>query len=695
MEEEEDPFEKIDIMQDDPDPFDVADVKVTVDSERKASSSESRSDSDSESDSESESDSGSQSKSKSPAGSASGSSSDSDSDGSSSSKEGSDVDVDIMTSEGEKEGVVSRADAADLNLSSSPGIRTLDGEQEQIDIMGDMEELITSLPIALNDHGRDNTVAISAEGSKEFLSDNTVKTSEKTETKCSDIVSNSYRADSRFSEVPYSPDQYKRSEDLELQFGKLPSETNEQAMKKTASEKQPILDDSTHEKIETSKKTKTKRASGAAGSDYSKEKPESAKRSKGAGESEVMPEKSKDGAFLVKSSYISPKRSGQDKFKTNDVEWSGNKYIESQDCNMADSSRPIKFGNAQKLQQSPEFWSSSSVDAEQPGTRNSSISGRQKSTDRFHKHTEIMPVHTDGISKDKLYKDAQGERRAGEKLISLPEYDGKSGDHLGKFQDYGASSQSRKSDSNKSPVISGRGPVLRRELSELEMGELREPSAGSEPVWPQRQPEGKNSNKSTENKAASNDSSNLDTSKGKNGSHLLHESKKYSPQHLKGEVHGNKEGFRRKMPPDDPVDNATLLQRTVPSKGQQPLRADNSQEVKTHLDNSALSGETGANQGIGPENHALSVRKNPTSLPLQHDIKQASQKGYKNVEEPKQQKLNTREDSTDRSNNSVSMESETNGRKKRESSMEDDNSFYAKYDKEVPDFRESIKDFMQ
>jgi len=697
IEEEEDPFEKIDIMQDKPDPLSNADKKISNDSEGKTSSSESGSDSDSESDSsDSGSDSGSQSrsrsKSRSPVGSASASSSDSESDGSSSSKEGSDVDVDVdIISEDEKERAEPKAVVADLNLSS-PRIRASDGEQEQIDILGDQEEQVPSVPIDLNDFGRDDEMAV--EGAEDFPVNNNVKTSENPEIKFSaGMGSNSQDPNSRFPKVPFSPD-HKHSEDLQLEFVKSPCDTDERVVKKTVNEKQPILSNwSAREKLETPKKTKTKRASG---SDL-KEKAESAKKSKGARAAEAMPYgKSKDDALSVKSQYTSPEKARQDQYKSNNLEWVGIKDMDSQDYCLVDRSRSVSIGNTRKTQQSPEFWSSS-VDAEQPGLRISDISARRKSTDRFNKNMDRMSFGADTMPKDKMNKDTQDETPIGEKLSSLPEYNRKSGDHGGHFKDNMPLPQIRKSDGNRSPVISGKGPVLRRELSELELGELREPPAGGETIGAKRQSEGKISIKPSESKAASTDSSNLDISKGRGGSHQLLESKKHSPHNLRGEVHGNQEGFYRKMPQDDPVDTARGLQRTIPSQGQQPLRVDNAEEVKSQLDTVELAGrgETGANQGTGLENYAGSLKKNPTGLQPQHDSRHGGQKGYKNAKETKQQKPKTLGDSTDRSNNCVSMENETNGRKRRESSTEDDNFFYSKYDKEAPDLRESIKDFSQ
>lgn len=684
-------------MQDNPDPFSSSDKKLSNDNEGKTSSSDSGSDSDSESDSiDSGSDSGSQSrsrsKSRSPAGSASASSSDSDSDDSSSSKEGSDIDVDIMGDD-EKGEVEPKAQAADLKLCSSPRIRASDYEQEQIDIIGDQEEQVASLTIDLNCR-RDAAMKTAGEGTNFFPNNNSVKISENPDIKPGpNVVSNSYRANSRFPEVPFSLDQHKHVDDPQLQVSKSTINVNERAIKKTVGEKQNILNDWSHEQIETTKKMKSKREK----PDYFKEKPEGAKKSRGAREAEVMPYgKSKDAILSVNSRYISPEKARQDQYKSNNNEWGGMKDIDPQECSVAERSRSVAVGNMRKIHQSPEFWSSSSVEAEQPGSRTGVASARRKSIDRFNNNIERIPVHPDSMMKDRMYKDTQDERSIGEKFSSLSEYNRKSGDHGAHWKDNEPSSQIRKSGGNISPVIIGRGNILRRELSELELGELREPAA-DETGGIKRQSEGKDSVKALENNAASTDSSNADVNKGRSSSYLLPESKRQSPHTMRGGVHGNQEGFYRKVPPDDPVDNARMLQRTIPSQGQQPSIVDHADfEVKSHMDKSTeltRRGEIGPNQGTSLENHAGFLKKNSSILPPQYDIKHGGQKGYKNAKEAKQQKPNTLGDSTDRSN--VSVETETNGRKRRESSTEDDSSFYSKYDKEIPELRDPIKNFSQ
>ncbi|ONK75622.1 uncharacterized protein A4U43_C03F18820 [Asparagus officinalis] len=697
--EEDDPFEKIDIMNDNPDPFTNADKNIINDIEGKTSSSDSGSGSDSESDSsdsdsgsDSESQSRSRSKSRSPVGSASASSSDSDSDGSSTSKDVSDVDVDIM-SEDEKQGLEPKAEAAYLKLSSSPRSRASDGEQEQIDILGVQEEQIASLPMDLN--GRAVEMANPVEGAKNFPSSTSINTSENPEINDSRTIgSNLQRESSRFPGVALSPDRYKHSEDLHPQFVKLSSNINDEVIKKAVSEQQPKLDGfPAHAQTEI-KKTKTKRDK----PEYFKEKPESAKGSKGGRAAEGVPYgKSKHASLSVNSSYVSPEKTRQDQSKSNNIEWSGTKEADHQGHSLPDRGRSLAVGNMQKVHQGPEVWCSSGTGAEQPGPRSGDISERRKSMDRSNKTSERIPVRPDATLKDKTYKGTQDEVNIGEKLSILPEYNRKSVDHGG-LNDSGPLLQIGKYDGNKSPLIGGKRSVLSRELSDLELGELREPSASGETGGVKRQTDGKKCFKSSESKAYSTDCPNPDISKGRSGSHLLPESMKHSPQSVRGEVHGNLEGFHRSMPSDDPAGTAPGPQRTI-LQGKHPSRVDHTDsEIKSHLDNPselARRGETGANQGIGLENHADSLKRDPTSLPAQHSIKNGGQKGYKKAKELKQQKPSTLGHSAGQSNNGVSMENDSNSRKRRESSSEVDNSLYSKYDKEAPELRDSIKNFLQ
>lgn len=212
------------------------------------------------------------------------------------------------------------------------------------------------LPIDLNERGRDTLMANPGEGAKAFSSNYSVKISEKPEFKLdTHMNSSTCQADVRFPDVPFSPDQYKHSQNPPLQRAKSLSDTNEQTTKTTV-----------YEKKETTKKNKSKRDSS---SKFINNKTMSAKRSKEAEEAEIIPYKgSKDGAHSVNSQHRFPKKSWQDQFKSNNAEWSGSKDIETQDYSLANHNRSVTFENTRKIHQSPELWSSSRADVQKPGS---------------------------------------------------------------------------------------------------------------------------------------------------------------------------------------------------------------------------------------------------------------------------------------------------------------------------------------
>lgn len=525
VEDEEDPFEKIDIMQDTPDLFNNDEKKVTNDSDGKTNSSESGTDSDSESDS-SGTDSGSQSrsrsKSKSPVGSAS--SSDSESDVSSSSKEASDIDVNIMTSGDEKEEDVPNVSA--MNDNEQIDIM----EDQQIDILGDDEDNVA------NDFGRNDNMTYPAEDAVNLYNGSSMKNAEVLgNIYDSRVGSDSHREHSRYSvDSPHT------------QHAKTLNDTDEKPQNENDGENLPLFNDwPANEKAEKRKNKKSRRSTG---SEASKENSENAKRYKEAKE----------------ANNISP---GQNKQNEHQLY---NNQLDAKD----------DFPHNTKLQHTPEFFSSSNVDAEygHTGTRRKSTGSNSR------KKMERNPAHTD-------IRDVQTDLNAHEKLSSIRE---NNGSHNRNFNH-----------KNKSPVPTVDSRVLRREVSELELGELREPVVDP-----------KASSKISDNKSTSNDSSNP--------------------------------------------------QRTTYFQGQKHSTTDCTDP---------------------PE-------KSTPSFPHQLNINNGCQKGHKSVKESKQKKEKTLGDSMKVLNNGNILENGSN-KKTRDCSMEDSSSFYSRYDKEVPELRDSIKDYAQ
>ncbi|KAG1334620.1 dentin sialophosphoprotein [Cocos nucifera] len=737
-------LEKIDLIQNFPDPL-TSERKVNNDSDgRTCSSSESGSDSESESDSsDSGSDSGSQSRSKSrsPGGSGSASSSDSESDGSSSSKEGSDVHVDIM-SDDEKEEAVHETVAAESKLPSLPrSWRAYDGEHEQSDV-AQRNQKGQNASSPLNDFERGDEMDRAVEATKRFPVNRSNNAFESSETEAEkDIELELYQRNSKFSEEGLSsPHQQRQLEGRQIAYGKVSvSDANEQVAKQGLKEKQKILKDgSSHELSDITERISKPKSKRVPSTDLFQEKPKSAKRSKAAIPAQVKSfGKNGDATFSERSHHLSPDRTKQERHKeANNVEWDWNIDNGSQEYGSVMHGRPSASGNSLRMQPSPDFRSASSMDAEQSGQKIGNLDGRRKPLDSMEKSSRYVENfgrgnrHADGVSirhddsdtsatknihiqdktsmsKDILHKDMRDENNevteknlaknareitVGDKL-STP--DRKFGENLGIFKDNEQQFRRQKSDMDKSPV-STRANLLRRELSDLELGEFREPPAEEESGGVKRQFERKGSFKSLDNKVAATDNLNLDTSNGRSASNALNESKRQSSPNLRG-VNGNQDGFYRGVPSEGFFDSTR--QRAMLSQNQQLSRVDHADsEAMSHFDKPAeiaSRNEARTNQGVCLETHAGAYKKIPASMLPQHDNKHGGQMGSRNIRESKPQKSNALGDSTSQNKNSLLMENDSNGRKRRDSSSDEDNSIYSKYDKAYPELRGPIRDLSQ
>lgn len=700
VEEELEPSKRIDILQDNSDLFNNG-KNVSRDSGGIASSSDSGSDSESESESsDSGSESGSQSKSRSksrsPVGSGSASSSDSETDGSSSSKEGSDVDVDIMTSVDEKEEVEPKSETAELRLSSSLRLcRASDDDQEKIDIIGrDEEGQVTSSPIDLNAFGREDGMSNAVADAKVLHVDESVRNFEHPEKEV-DLTMDFDRTDFMVTEdeMPISPDQCKQLEEhQQLHVKSLTSDRNKRVTKKSSNEKNPAQNDmSSQEQTENFHKPKLKRTSV---SEYFEEKSDTAKRSKGARSAEVNVGKIKVTAASTNLDSKSPDKLKQDEYKFNNVEWDGNRKNDTHVDNLADRGRSIEYGNTQKTLRSPEFRSSSNIDVVQTGRRTSDLSGRKKTLDRITKNTEGMSAVPDITMKDKTYNNIGDENTTTREKMTLisDSCNRNSGDYGGNMKDKRPPSQIRKSDVRNSPLSSTQGVNLRRELSDLELGEFREPSTGDETGGVKRQFEGNSSFKSSENRVTAKDYSNFDNNKEKVVAHPRIDSK-HSPVIQKEGVHVNQEVPYRKVPPDDLVDSGWGQPRTMPSQYQSSKMDHADTDAMDNLVKSAeLVGrsDTRISQVKSLGNLSGAQKKTSGSFLPECDIKHDGQTGSKYAKESRSKKSNTLVDST----YGKLIDNDTNGGKRRESLSDGDDSFYSKYDKEEPELRGPIKDYM-
>ncbi|XP_010274312.1 PREDICTED: dentin sialophosphoprotein [Nelumbo nucifera] len=703
--------EKIDIPQNSPDLF--GDKKLSDNSEGQAgSSSDSGSDSDSESDSSDSSDSGSQSrsrsKSRSPGGSGSGSSSDSESDGSSSSKEGSDVDVDIMTSDDDKE-VEHKLPTHEPMFPTSPiqaGTSSLPGENGIVEAKQDGN--MSDEDITIDDH--ENEII-----------------------EITDPVPSKVEPGSLEETIPFPVSRDKKQETQQFSHYVHHDDEREGAMK----------DDLGNEQSDSSErisKVKSKR-----GSDTKNfhEKSETAGRAKAGGSSQPpISMRNKETVFSGSPNDSSPDRFSQAPYK---------------DQAVRTTERVGRDGNLDTRSQKGynQTTGRSVVDIQKPGQRSADLSARGKTPDMSDKPSRYVenlgrgaklsekssafadesevsvmgsmrPHGISPISKDKVHRETQGgdsyayeksqtkggkESGYGDKAPMLSDsHYRRHGEQIRKFKDgHMAYSQmdsspkdNNRSDADKSPVVNGKSNMLRREYSDLELGELREPIPGEEAKGVKKQFERKGSFKLSDSKQNASDNWTSDSSKGRTAAKAIQESRKQSPPNMRANVFNNQDSSSRKRTPEDDIESMRPHQKVVPSQAQQFSRvnADDSevglQFSKTvDMGSKSRKNETPTNQVIGVEGYGSTNKKAPISVSQQRDGKGAGQTLARDiVKETKSQRSNAASDITERRKDDFWLGT-NNSHRRRESSSDEDSCSYSKYEKDEPELRGPIKDFSQ
>ncbi|MBA0745429.1 hypothetical protein Gogos_008004 [Gossypium gossypioides] len=668
-----DPMEQIDIQQLSPDLG--GERKASDNSEGQANSaSDSGSDSDSDSDSsDSGSDSGSHSRSRSrsasPAASGSGSSSDSETDASSNSKEGSDEDVDIMTSDDDKE---TKQDM----LTSEPGLLTspipwqaehdrslhngMDGNQDDegsyaVDIEGpgsDAVDIEKDLP------EDEQEIGMAANSNKEGE-----KHEEGTKPSSSDL------------------DEFQERQNF---IGNLFDDT-ENIVKNSVRNEQSDYP-------EKSGKAKSKRGSDLTHID---EKSERSKRLKSESMSQLPVSGSRDAEFFASS------RSVDESYQ------SSNKG----DREHADSQKGYILVFPQK----------SSTDFHQSGRRSSDQGSRAKAVntaERPLKHTESSGhgskfaeknVHEGYIiQKENPTRDAQNEdgvmkekklstntkNSGGKNAVPSDFHHRKHGETFGKPKDSGQNSGSyiNSSPKDNSKVnedrypANGKSNVLQRELSHLELGEIREPLIDETPV--KKQFEKKGSFKQSGSRPSTSEYFNPDLSRGKPAGKTNWDSGKPPSPNLSG----------LKRTPEHHVEDSSRSHHKVVQSQEQQLSRFDRPEVGSQFNRLADNSKTkqteiGAKLGVVLEDSGESHKKAPTSAPQQQESKRGSVSQF--IKESKIPTSNKMTDMTDSRKDAVLKEGNVNGRKKGGSSSDEDCLPYYKYEKDEPERRGPIKDSSQ
>ncbi|KAL5218581.1 hypothetical protein ABZP36_019265 [Zizania latifolia] len=709
------------LKMDDPDMFETIDIggspvsaaqdqKVNNDSDGKAgTSSESGSDSDSDSES-SGSDSGSQSRS---AASGSGSSSDSDSDASSSSKEESDEFVDI-TNDDDK-GEAHRKVADELKLTSPPrDFTALDGDDEQIDIGTNLEYQSTSPQIDLNNFNNNNDeTAYTAVLTDSFNASHLDKPPEIPGSK--NTVNTSIdpsRIDSKYAANEMSYDDL-FGDSLAPSSENLPKEETSQSTKQHGSRRKSVSKDgSNHGQtriIEKGAKPKLKRCSG---NENSSTIPEGAKRAKADIYSGATSSVSEHRQTLPPDKHVNERLSKE----TGNVSWDAHSDLRAQDSSPAVKGRPLASGNIQKINQSPNVLNQTMPSERTQEKVEKSIS--KKKADKMQKpwnsldanhgrvlHAEDQYVNFDdsddsatrkrarhGVPQveDKLLKHLKDANIDANSMISAKSAKGNVG--FDDIKPFPVSNENNDEPSNLHRNNAERSPlgkkVLQRELSDLELGEFREASLENETGRTRKQFERNSSSKSIDGKLANVDNSFPSTANRKAALSTSHDQRKPSPQEFGFGGNINQEGFPKKTPGYD-FDNNRSQQRGNALQSQQLPKADNPvPEIALHPDQ--LGEKPGKREARivqgGMLDHVDSKKKKTTpKLP---------QNGSRNAIGSRTQKSISPAENEERSRNNFLIENETS-RKRRESSSDEDNLFFSKYDKDEPELKGPIKDFSQ
>ncbi|GFP86106.1 hypothetical protein PHJA_000754500 [Phtheirospermum japonicum] len=219
------------------------------------------------------------------------------------------------------------------------------------------------------------------------------------------------------------------------------------------------------------------------------------------------------------------------------------------------------------------------------------------------------------------------------------------------------------------PVTNGRGIVLRREYSDLELGEFREPVQEVTPLPKKKQIERKNSFKQMENKPMDPECRNSDPSRGK------------PPNN--------------KMPADLGVKLSSPNPETKASENKSTHIEGGSQHNKVlEMSSKSRFADSGLGRARSSEAHGDISRRMPVnSTEQQHDPVRGV--GPNTTKGSKKQKPNVVGDSNGRRIDASLTGSYDGGQIRKESLSDENSGLYIKYEKEEPELKGPIKDASQ
>ncbi|KAJ8553287.1 hypothetical protein K7X08_023965 [Anisodus acutangulus] len=645
-------------------------------SERQAnSSSSSGSDSDSES-SDSGSDSGSQSRSRSKS-VASGSSSDSESDASSNA---SDEDVDIM-SDDDKE--------TNHKLRASEQIQcgALDFEPGQFAV-GEMEDLnvadIVEIEKDLPDGGQVTEMAVITD-------------------------SGPMRDDEKpVQEIrPLSSDRHEHKQ-RHVQMGKLPHEAENVSYQNHSSEIERVdMDSFKHELSNSVQKPQKNKSKRVRDEKRSVDKVEKNKRVKTQNSIQKQSSGGRNSTF-VENSHLSPDKPSEGPLKGMQMEDRTSRdaavYFGSQKSYNQAISRKSASEFLQPDRRSVDFTvrSKTPTGSERPIKQGESSGHTTKYSERNLQMNEGFPSQREKVSRDsqdeygivsdkrerKIPKDGVGDQQRTSVDSILNKYNSplpgtSPKDNMG-------------NNTGKSSFMNGRGHMLQREFSDLELGELREPPL-HETAGLKKQVERKSSFIG-ENRTSSSDYWNFESSKGRPADKNIADFRRSSPLQSSSLPSGTPDGLSKRRTPERYAEEFSRPhQKVAQPQPQQPRPRINQNDIGSQYNqpvevHSSRQIEEEGSLGTGQEVNADNHRKSSAGAREQHDLKHSVLPP--SVRQNKGQKSSLAAEINDW-HKDASLPGSYEGHQRMRESSPDEMSSYSKYEKEEPQLKGPIENFAQ
>ncbi|CAA0814651.1 dentin sialophosphoprotein-related [Striga hermonthica] len=312
---------------------------------------------------------------------------------------------------------------------------------------------------------------------------------------------------------------------------------------------------------------------------------------------------------------------------------------------------------------------------------------------------EFLPVQKglnteeDGLVGERRPVRFSSEGIAGNKSSMLPVEDHRKLDTSGWGKENVTSTEDRL------PMANGRGSVLRREYSDLELGEFREPMEDATTPLPKKQIERRNSFKQMENKPMESECRNSDQGRLKAPNRKINvDSVVKSPQrNLEPVVSGSADGpsNKRKALEKNADDHIRLHKKSSRPVEQQQMEPGPQHVRILETGNKSRFADAGPGRARSLEGHLDVSRRMSVDSTEQQQHDPVRGVGPATTKVSKKQKstnvvgnLNGR-----RVDNSLAGTNDT-GQKKKEFSPDEDN-LYAKYEKEEPELKGPIKDASQ